>query len=304
MRQREKKYLGNLLRYSAIVISLASATSSCDWIQIKKIEETAETGKPLARVKDKYLFQADIEGIAARAVNAEDSANTVNRYINNWIKKQLLISEASLQIEFDQAEIERKILDYRYALMVYEFEKRHVSNNLKKEVSDAEIEEYYHTNKDNFQLKQNILRCVFLQAPKESPRLKDIKNAMNGNDENSKSQLKSLSLRLATKSFLEDTVWLKFDEVFRSVPVEATNRVQFLRENKNRLIEVTDDNYVYLVKIYDYKIKEEISPLEFVKEDIKTIIINKRKTILAKKLEDDIYNIALKNKDFEVYVEK
>jgi hypothetical protein len=44
-----------------------------------------------------------------------------------------------------------------------------------------------------------------------------------------------------------------------------------------------------------------VSPLEFVKEDIKNIILNKRKVELARKLEDDVYENAAKRKDFEVF---
>jgi len=302
MRHGKRNYLRNSLKYSFCLL-LSASLVSCEWIQIKNKVPAAEASKPLARVKDKYLYQADIAGITADIKNPIDSAMTVKRYIDNWIKKQLMISEASSQIQFDQAEIERKILDYRYALMIYEFERRHVLNRLQRDVSDREIEEYYNANKENFPLKQNIVRCVFLQVHKDSPRLKDIKKSMSGNDEDSKSQLKSLSLRFAAKSYLEDTVWVQFDEVFRSAPIEATNKVQFLRENKGRIIEVSDDNYVYLIKIYDYKIKDEIPPLNFIREDIRAIIINKRKTLLAKELQDDIYNKALKNKDFEIYVE-
>lgn len=303
MRHGKRNYLKSSLKYSVGIILVASLFSSCDWIHFKKRVETAETRKPLARVKEKYLYQADIAGIAAEALSSVDSAITVKRYIDNWVKKQLMISEASSQIQFDQAEIERKILDYRYALMIYEFEKRHVFNHLQREVTDAEVKQYYEENKENFQLKQNIVRCVFLQAPKDSPRVKDIKKSMSGNDDHSKSQLKSLSLRFAAKAYLEDTVWVQFDEVFRSAPIEATNKVQFLKENKDRVIEVSDENYIYLIRVYDYKIKDDIPPLDYVREDIRTIIINKRKTILAKQLEDDVYNNALKNKDFEVYVE-
>ena len=128
---------------------------------------------------------------------------------------------------------------------------------------------------------------------------------MNLKSEKSKSQLRTLSLRFATKSHLEDTIWLKFDDMFQNTPEQNTsNRVQFLRENQNRVIETSDDNFVYLYRIDEFKIQDEISPLEFVKDEIRNIIINKRKTELTEKLEQDVYDAAVKNKQFEVYVEE
>jgi hypothetical protein len=302
MKMSGKKFTGDLPRFNIVItITAVVILASCEWVQIKKSKDDQTALQPIARVQDKYLYRKDIEDIAPKGSNPSDSANVVNRYIQNWVKKQLMIFEATSKIEFNKAEIERKILDYQYALMVYEYEKRHVLLNLDQEVTQKEVEEYYKNHKENFQLKQNIIQCVFLQVPKDSPELKGIKKAIAGRSESAKSQLKSLSLRYATKSHLEDTIWMKFDDVFRFVPIKTTNRVQFLNENKGRTIEAADDNYVYLMNIYNYKIQDEISPLEYIIEDIKNIIINKRKTMLARQLEEDIYSKALKNKNFEIY---
>jgi len=51
----------------------------------------------------------------------------------------------------------------------------------------------------------------------------------------------------------------------------------------------------------NYRISDNISPLEFVRDEIRTIILNKRKVELAKKLEDDVYNSAASEKEFEIF---
>ena len=72
----------------------------------------------------------------------------------------------------------------------------------------------------------------------------------------------------------------------------------------NKYYETNDETYFYALKIFDYKISNEIAPLEWVREDIKKIIINKRKVALSKELEDKIYERAEKNNDFEIYQTK
>jgi predicted house-cleaning noncanonical NTP pyrophosphatase (MazG superfamily) len=52
--------------------------------------------------------------------------------------------------------------------------------------------------------------------------------------------------------------------------------------------------------VKEYRISDNISPLEFVRDDIRTIILNKRKVALAKQLEDEIYNTAILEKEFEI----
>ena len=54
-----------------------------------------ELPEPIARVNDHYLYISDIEGMISTDASPEDSASMMNAYVNNWIRKQLLIDDAS-----------------------------------------------------------------------------------------------------------------------------------------------------------------------------------------------------------------
>ena len=69
----------------------------------------------------------------------------------------------------------------------------------------------------------------------------------------------------------------------------------------NRFVKIVTDRYLYFVKFIDFKIKDDISPLDFKRNDIYNIIISRRKVRLAKKVRNDIYERALKNDEFEIY---
>lgn len=273
-----------------------------DFLKFKN--QQAEEGKtliPIARVYDNYLYKQDLEGMVDKGTSSSDSAGIVGRYIDSWIKKQLLIAEAAAQIDFDEAELERKILDYRYALMVYEFEKNHVNQKADKEVSENEIKEYYRDNKANFELKQNIIKGIFAKVPQEAPRIGRLRTLFQGKqDEEAREEIKSYCLSFATSYSMDDSVWYNFEDVIKNTPlVSIPNKVQFLRENK--FVETSDDIYVYFLRITDYKISDQISPIEFVRGDIAQIIRNKRKVALTRKLEEEIYSSAKKKKEFEIF---
>jgi hypothetical protein len=90
-----------------------------------------------------------------------------------------------------------------------------------------------------------------------------------------------------------------FDELVRNSPLaEIPNKVQFLKSNP--YYEIEDDNYLYYLKVVEYRISDNVSPLEFVRDEITNIILNKRKVELAKKLEDEVYNSALEKEEFEI----
>lgn len=290
--------VGNQLAWVALVFLLFG----CEFLKMKEnvAGEEVVQSNPLARVHDKYLYPEDLEGIIQPGISEEDSANLAQRYINSWARKQLLISEAAANIDFNEAELERKILDYRYALMVYEFEKEFVNNEIDLDLTQEEIRAYYENNKDKFELKQNIIRGIYLKVPIQAPRLDEVTRWVQSEKPEDLEELRSYCLRFAKTYSLEDSVWINFDEIIKATPLTAiANKVAYLKQNK--FVDSQDDEYRYLIRIDEYRITDEISPLTFVEDQIRNIIINKRKVELAKNLEEQVFNEAVNNKDFEVY---
>lgn len=291
----------HIIKSLIILVSILSITS-CDFLKFKKgidgIEEPGE--QPLASVGDIYLYAKDVVGIVPSGISSEDSTDLMERHINSWIKKQLLITEARNQLTFDEVELERRVLDYRYALMMHEFEKYNIARNIDTNITEEEIEEYYQENIDNFELKQNIIRGYFIQLSKDAPKLGRFRYLLKSKREKDIEELKSYAYSYGTKVHLDDSVWVNFEDVINNTPLmDIPNKTDFLR--RNTYYEIPDDKFIYFIKISQYKIQNDTSPIEFVRDDIQKIILNKRKVLLAKRLEDEIYKNAIENEDFEIY---
>ena len=294
--------LKNYIRNSLIILVSILYITSCEFLQFKKgINGDAEPdAQPLASVGDMYLFPRDVEGIVPPGISKNDSIDLMERHIKSWIKKQLLITEAQNQLTFDEVELERRVLDYRYALMMHEFEKYTIARNINVNISEEEIELYYQENIENFELKQNIIRGYFIQLSKDAPNIGRFRYLLKSNREKDIEELKSYSFSYGTKVHLDDSIWVNFEDVINNTPfMDIPNKTDFLRRNKYH--EVPDDKYIFFLKISQYKIQNDTSPLEFVRDDIQKIILNKRKVSLAKKLEEDIYKNAIENEDFKIY---
>lgn len=281
------------------LIAFLLLLASCDFFQPKN-EAVATEEQVVARVHEEYLYATELVELLPKGVSPEDSTLMAERYVRSWVRKQLLMAEAAKKIELDQQELERKVQDYRYSLMIYEYEKDYVFKNLNREISEEEVEEYYKNNKDNFQLKQNIIRGLFVKVPKNAPKIANIREFMHLKKAGDREKVKSYAYRFASDYMLDDGVWINFDELIMNTPLAGIpNKVQWLQNNK--YAETSDEDYIYFLNVQDYKITDEISPLEFVRDQIETIIINKRKTELATRLEDEVYENARKNNAFEVY---
>ncbi len=284
-----------------IFLAMIFVISSCDFIRMKKENADKETmRKPVARVGNSYLYQDELIGLAPTGSGSEDSIARVTAYVNSWVRKQLVINEAMKNIDINELEVERKVLEYRYSLIGYEYQNFYIRQNLNDSISDAEVEAYYKEGLDNFILKQNIIQGTYIKVPKGAPRTNKIKELMLSRKSKDVLDLKSYCISFSAAYHLGDSSWIEFDKLVVNSPLaEIPNKVQFLRSYN--FYETSDNEFLYFLKIDAYKISDNVSPMEFVKQDIKNIILNKRKVELAKKLEDDVYENAAKRKDFEVF---
>lgn len=299
MRVKKKKYTNLLFNKAFIACSIVLLMSSCDLFKMKNDQEDTDNAV-VATVGNASLYHSDIDHIIKEMSLDLDSAELVNRYIQSWVRKQLVIREASQNLTINEAEINRKLLDYRYALIAYEFEKNYVEKTLNKDVTQEEIEAYYSSNNQNFALKEIIVRTNFVKLEKDIPKKRQLERLLNSNQESQKEELKDFAIRYANNYFMEDSTWINFDDIILNTPLtKNNNHVQLLRNEK--LIHVDDETYSYYFKILEYRLQDQVPPLEFVKDDISKIIVNKRRAEIAEKLKRDIYNNALKNNEFTIY---
>jgi hypothetical protein len=259
-----------------------------------------ELPEPIARVNDHYLYVSDIEGMVPSEASLEDSTSLMNAYVNNWIRKQLLIDDASSKIDIDESEIQRKILDYRYSLVAYEYKSYYINQHLKKEVTEEEIITYYEENQDNFPLKQNIIRGKFLRIPKDAPTKVNLKTLIRSSRNDRMEELQAYCFSYALMYSLEDSVWINFDDIIKNTPLaEIPNKVDFLQ--RTNYTEYSDEASNYYLLIKEFKKTDDIAPLEVVRDQIIDIIINRRKVELARDLEKEVYDKAVETNAFEIY---
>jgi hypothetical protein len=278
--------------------------TSCDLLNKKDNGEfQPKEGKVLANVNDRFLYSKELEGLLDKNYSKNDSIELTRAYIEQWVKKALLLQKAETMIDPQNLEIQKKLVDYKHDLLIYEYENTYLKEKLDTIVKDKEIEEFYTKNSRAFELKQNIVKGIFIKMPSESPKNEKIKQFFTSGRNIDLHELNSYCIRFASDYFIDDTLWVNFDDLVRNSPfMEITPKNQFLEEN--RYSEMKDPKFTYYLKIRDYKIFDQLSPLEFVKEEIKNTIINKRKIDLIAKLEEGIYNKAKEDKTFEIYIDK
>ncbi|HOW25611.1 MAG TPA: hypothetical protein PK711_08060 [Bacteroidales bacterium] len=252
----------------------------------------------LARVYDKYLYRTDIEDIVPEGTNPKDSTMMVKNFINKWIEEQLLIHAAEQNLNADQKNFRDQLENYRNSLLIYTYESHLIQKNLDTIVRDDEIYRYYEENKQNFELKENIVKVHFVIL-KEPPRKNNpLKRLLLSNDPADTEELDTYCRKNAFNYYLNDD-WIPFSDLLKTIPIETYNQTIYLQNNK--YVEFNDSSFYYFVRFLDFKIQESVSPLNFEKENIRNIIINKRKAQLIDKMRRDMLQQAMNNNGFEIF---
>jgi len=253
----------------------------------------------LARVYNEYLYESEIQGLVVQGTNPKDSLAIVQNYVSNWIRQKLILKKAEMNLLPEDMKFDEQLENYRNSLIIYAYESKLISQNLDTIVDDAEIERYYNDNLGNFQLKDNIVKTYYARFDSETPELRKIKRFFYSSVPEHRDSLEIYIDNYSDLFYLNDEVWILFNDLLHYVPIQTYNQEAYLQNH--RKIEITQEPYIYLVNITDFKIKEGISPLSFERENIRQIIINKRKLNILKQMRDEVYNTALQSNDFEIY---
>ncbi len=259
-----------------------------------------ETRKVIARANTTFLYEDDVKDLVPFGTEKKDSIELIKKYVDNWIHETLVIQKAESNLTDEKKNVEKQLQDYRNSLITFAYEKELVSQKLDTVITDAEIEEYYNNNKANFELKDNIIKVVYIKVNKTAPEMKKLQAWYKSEEPKDKEQLTSYCHQFAANYYLDDNSWLFFDDLLKEIPIQTYNKELFLQNN--RFVEVNDSLYNYFVNIKGFKIRNSLSPISFEKENIKNIILNKRKLQLITKMKEDVYNDAVNLNKIEIYI--
>ena len=249
----------------------------------------------IAKVGDAYLYDDDIIYNSSLG----DSAVLYKRQVNSWIKKQLLLNSA-FQNESVMNQIERKVEDYKESLILFEFEKYLYANSIDFKISEDEISKYYNENKDDFILPFNLIKAIYAKVPIDAPSLSVFRNNLKKYPESDTAEVISYCFQFAEKSFLEDTTWIKFDDIILNLPFPKNlDKSVFLKTRK--FYEIREGDFIHFIRILDKKLIGDYSPLSFEEDIVNTILLNNRIQELFDNLRDSIFNNSVRGVDYEIY---
>lgn len=261
--------------------------------------ESRKTEKPLARVGQTYLYPSDVLEIFPASLSQNDSLLILNNFIDKWVKKQLLLQKAELNLTEEQKDVHNQIEEYRSSLLIFKYEQSLILQKLDTVITQEEVEVYYNENPSNFMLDRNLIKALFIKLPRNAPNVETLRQLYGSEKEEDIQQLESYCYQYATKYDFFSDAWINFTQIQSELPQPVYAPERYLKWNKK--IEQRDSVYNYFVYVRDRRLEGDTAPIDYVTDNIRSIILNKRKVRFITEMENDIYNDGLVKGEFTVY---
>lgn len=257
------------------------------------------SGEVLVRVYDKYLYASDLEGVITPGLSVRDSLTMVRTFIQNWVDDELLIRKAEDNLPEELKDFSRELEDYRNSLIIFEYKKMLLQQQLDTNIGMEAIGAYYKEHLPGFVLKNDVVMMKYLMLHTDSPARGLLRDFLQSDEMDAKDSLALYCSKYASDFSLAEDWWLKNDELKDFIPDFEYSYDDF--QANRRYFELNDSNFVYLIRFFDYRPVDSIAPVALVEKQIREMILNKRKNSLIKEMQQTVLQDAIANNQVEIF---
>ena len=256
----------------------------------------------VARIGDHVLSKSDIRNLIPPGTPHNDSIAMLQKYVNTWALKYLLVNKAEKEIPNIKNDISKEVEEYRNSLLAYRYEKQYIDQRLDTVVTPEECRQYYLDNKNDLILTNSAVKARVIKIASTSPNLARIKSMYQTQSSEDIEELEQICYNSADRYVNFSNQWIDLSFVAREVPVDISNLESNLRSRN--YVEAKDSLYNYFAFFYEVAPPNSVAPFEFYQKRITEIIIGRRKQELIHKLEKDLITEALNNNTITTTINK
>lgn len=257
-----------------------------------------EEAKPLAQVGQRFLYEKEVLGLGiGRGMSAEDSINQLKLHINMWIRDELMLNVAEENIEISD-DVEKMVRDYKATLIMNQYEEVLISQRLDTEVTAQQLAQYYGQHKEQYVSGISWVRCHFVKVKRTAEDIKKLKKWFKSEEGVDFENVRMFCAQNNTVHILNEDLWIEYDKLAAELP---ENAISSRHRERQSVLDRMDDNYQYLLQIFEYRDKDDATPLPQVQEEIRRIIIHQRRNQILQDIRKEVFEQAKKEGTFQIF---
>ncbi|MCX7696678.1 MAG: hypothetical protein N2Z72_03165 [Bacteroidales bacterium] len=242
----------------------------------------------MAEFEKEKLYAEDI--FIPSGLDKKDSLAYLNKQVDNWIKKEALFRMAKENLPDSVLKIiNKKLQDVEKQLVLAAYENWLIDSLPPIHITDEEIADFYHKNKNEFPLQQVMVQLHFVEISQQDPNYFKIKQQFLYPSPDL-TIINSLTSQ-AKRTFLVPNTWVYFKDVVKEIPFSFKDTIAFVQNTT--FFEVKTTDAVFLGRIYKYLLPHQNAPLFMVKDMIKDLLYHTKKNTFLEELYNKKYLNAL-----------
>ena len=278
--------MNDQIRTYCITLLLLLGFASCS-------QEHNHHGKmPLVELDGQFLYKEDLQAAMPIGLSADDSVLFASHFIRNWLEDLLLFEQAKRNIP-DKEAIDRRVANYRKALIVHDYQQALITQQLSEEISEEEITAYYKEHSDLFKVEKPLIRGLFIKVPLKAQGLSNVRRWYKARTPEAVEQLEKYSLKSAVKYDYFYDRWLTVSEVAAMMPLPVDETDAYLKRHKQ--IELKDTAFCYYLDVSDYLPVGAQEPEELARSEARSMLINLKQVQFFQRVRNDLYERAVQH---------
>ena len=159
---------------------------------------------------------------------------------------------------------------------------------------------YCSENKDQYRLKNMVLRCYLIKVPRDLADLASLKKLWKSKDKEDYKMLVDFCRSNASVYMLNDSIWYDLPDIVFHLPKDfltASNAYS------NKDYRTADDKYRYFLRIFKTTTAKEYPPLSYIEDQATKVILHKRKIKLLEEKKEEMYERELRRNNVKIYTQ-
>jgi len=252
----------------------------------------------IASVDKTQLTEADALILMAHLGYNSNDKEDWKLFVDFWVDRQVFLEELkTTDVEkFKLVELRSQVFSGELAR--FYLEENAIYKKIDQNITDSVIQKYYAEHSNDFALNDYIVKALYVKIPKDAPKQDDLKESYLLKKDKDFTKVISYAKLYAENFYFDDSTWIYFDELTKDAPTEKLNKESLvLNRTKTHF---SDNDYVYYLNIIDYKLKDALPPIDFLKDDIKQIIIAQRISEIKDRTENTFIKKVKEKHDIKI----
>jgi len=223
-----------------------------------------------------------------------DSLEEKKLFVDQWIENEIFKAEIMNEYPDQWELIQLRSSSYSGDLAKFYLEEYELKKKLDTIVSSEEINTYYDSHKDEFILHDYIVKALYLKIPNGIDfNKKNIQQKYLLKNDKDVIEVNSYAKLYAANFYYNDSAWVYFNDLTKDIPLTKYNTDNIVLNRTKTYF--SDDDFTYFLNIIDYKLKDEAPPVDFLQNEIKSIIVANRLQFLKEQNESKLIQRIKKN---------